>query len=431
MKKNTIKIVSLGCSKNLVDSEVLMGQIEANGLEIVPEEAEDSDIVIINTCGFINDAKEESIDTILNYSQSKKEGKLKKVIVMGCLSERYTDQLKAEMPDIDNLYGVNDIPQIVKDLGADYKKELVGERKITTPSHFAYLKISEGCDHSCSFCAIPGIRGKHSSRTMESLVTEAKKLATKGVKELILIAQDLTAYGVDIYGEKKLAELLKKLADIKSIEWIRLHYAYPTSFPENVLSFMSENPKICNYMDIPLQHNNDRILKSMRRGHRAKTNRALVEKFRAMVPWLTVRTTFIVGYPGETQEEFEELKSFVKEMRFDRVGVFTYSHEEDTHAFKLDDDVPEEIKQRRADEIMEMQEQISLEKNQEKIGRVFKVIVDRKEGNYFVGRTEGDSYEVDNEVLITAVESLKVGEFYQVEITDAENFDLFGILAES
>ena len=428
MKNNKIKIISLGCSKNLVDSEVLMGQIEANGLEVVPEEEEESDIVIINTCGFINDAKEESIDTILDYAQSKKDGKLKKVIVMGCLSERYTDQLKAEMPDIDNIYGVNDIPRIVADLGADYKKELIGERKITTPSHFAYFKISEGCDHSCSFCAIPGIRGKHISRSMESLVEEAQLLAAKGVKELILIAQDLTAYGTDIYGEKKLAELLKKLAEISGIEWLRLHYAYPTSFPDEVLQIMAANDKICNYIDIPLQHNNDRILQSMRRGHRAKTNRELVEKFRDIVPGLTVRTTFIVGYPGETEDEFVDLKNFIKEMRFDRVGVFTYSHEEDTPAFELEDDVPEEVKQRRVEEIMEIQEQISLEKNQEKIGKTFKVLVDREEGEFWVGRTEGDSYEVDNEVLISAVEPLKIGDFYQVEITGAETFDLFGVI---
>lgn len=430
MEKNKIKIVSLGCSKNLVDSEVLMGQIEANGLEIVPDEEEESDIVIINTCGFINDAKEESIDTILNYAQSKKDGNLKKVVVMGCLSERYTDQLKAEMPDIDNIYGVNDIPQIVADLGADYKKNLIGERKVTTPSHFAYFKISEGCDHSCSFCAIPGIRGKHKSKTIEALVLEAEKLAAKGVKELILIAQDLTAYGSDIYGEKKLAALLEQLASVEKIEWLRLHYAYPTSFPEDVLDLMVKNPKICNYIDIPLQHNNDRILKSMRRGHRAKTNRTLVEKFRATVPGLTVRTTFIVGYPGETDEEFLDLKNFIQEMRFDRVGVFTYSHEEDTHAFALEDNVPEEVKQNRADEIMELQEQISLEINQEKIGNIFKVIVDRQEGDFWVGRTEGDSYEVDNEVLISSTENLKIGEFYKVRITDAETFDLFGILAE-
>ncbi|OIP02764.1 MAG: ribosomal protein S12 methylthiotransferase RimO [Bacteroidetes bacterium CG2_30_33_31] len=428
MKKNTIKIVSLGCSKNLVDSEVLMGQIQANGLELVANEDDESDIVIINTCGFIKDAKEESIDTILNYAQAKKNGKVQKVIVMGCLSERYTKELKAEMPDIDNIYGVNDIPQIVKDLGAIYKKELIGERKVSTPSHFAYFKISEGCNHSCAFCAIPGIRGKHKSRSMESLIDEAQRLASKGVKELIMIAQDLTYYGVDNYGKKMLGNLLEKLAYVEGIEWIRLHYAYPTQFPEDVLSLMASNSKICKYLDIPLQHNDDRILKSMRRSHNSKSNRELVAKFREMVPGLTIRTTFIVGFPGETDEEFEHLKDFVREMRFDRVGVFTYSHEEDTHAFSLEDNVPQKVKDRRAAELMQIQEEISLEKNLEKVGKTFKVIVDRLEDNFYVGRTEGDSYEVDNEVLISSQIDLQIGEFYNVEITDAETFDIFGII---
>ena len=428
MKKNTIKIVSLGCSKNLVDSEVLMGQIQANGLELVANEDDESDIVIINTCGFIKDAEEESIDTILNYAQAKKNGKVQKVIVMGCLSERYTKELKAEMPDIDNIYGVNDIPQIVKDLGAIYKKELIGERKVSTPSHFAYFKISEGCNHSCAFCAIPGIRGKHKSRSMESLIDEAQRLASKGVKELIMIAQDLTYYGVDNYGKKMLGNLLEKLAYVEGIEWIRLHYAYPTQFPEDVLSLMASNSKICKYLDIPLQHNDDRILKSMRRSHNSKSNRELVAKFREMVPGLTIRTTFIVGFPGETDEEFEHLKDFVREMRFDRVGVFTYSHEEDTHAFSLEDNVPQKVKDRRAAELMQIQEEISLEKNLEKVGKTFKVIVDRLEDNFYVGRTEGDSYEVDNEVLISSQIDLQIGEFYNVEITDAETFDIFGII---
>jgi len=420
--------VSLGCSKNLVDSEVLMGQIQANGLELVANEDDESDIVIINTCGFIKDAKEESIDTILNYAQAKKNGKVQKVIVMGCLSERYTKELKAEMPDIDNIYGVNDIPQIVKDLGAIYKKELIGERKVSTPSHFAYFKISEGCNHSCAFCAIPGIRGKHKSRSMESLIDEAQRLASKGVKELIMIAQDLTYYGVDNYGKKMLGNLLEKLAYVEGIEWIRLHYAYPTQFPEDVLSLMASNSKICKYLDIPLQHNDDRILKSMRRSHNSKSNRELVAKFREMVPGLTIRTTFIVGFPGETDEEFEHLKDFVREMRFDRVGVFTYSHEEDTHAFSLEDNVPQKVKDRRAAELMQIQEEISLEKNLEKVGKTFKVIVDRLEDNFYVGRTEGDSYEVDNEVLISSQIDLQIGEFYNVEITDAETFDIFGII---
>lgn len=427
MKKQTIKIISLGCSKNLVDSEVLMGQLKASGMELVNED-EDSDVVIVNTCGFIHDAKEESIDTILDFTHAKESGKIKKLVVMGCLSQRYSEHLKSEIPEIDHIYGVNDLPAIVAQLGADYKKELIGERQLTTPKHFAYFKISEGCDHSCSFCAIPGIRGKHVSRTMESLIDEAKRLASKGVKELILIAQDLTYYGIDLYGKKMLATLLQQLSEVEGIEWMRLHYAYPTSFPIDVLELMNENPKICKYIDIPLQHHDDAILKSMRRGHNSRLNVELVEKFRSIVPSLTVRTTFIVGYPGETEEAFEKLKSFIEQMRFDRVGVFTYSHEEDTHAFALVDDVPEDLKRRRADELMELQEQISLEKNREKIGREMKVIIDRQEDDYFVGRTEGDSYEVDNEVLITATKDIKIGEFYTVKITGAESFDLMAEL---
>lgn len=428
MIKKRIKLVSLGCSKNLVDSEKLLGQIQANDFEVVDEDAPESEIVIVNTCGFINDAKEESIDTILSFAEAKKRGEIKELIVMGCLSERYTDAIRNEMPDIDHIYGVNDIPKIVEDLGAQYRSELIGERKLTTPSHFAYFKISEGCNHTCAFCAIPGIRGKHVSRPIIDLIAEAQALAQKGVKELILIAQDLTFYGIDLYGKKMLESLLIELSKIDGIEWIRLHYAYPTSFPEEVLHLMAKNPKICNYIDIPLQHNDDRILKSMRRGHNSKINKALVEKFRAIVPDLSLRTTFIVGFPGETQEAFENLKKFIIESRFDRLGVFTYSHEEDTHAYALEDDVPQDVKEERAAELMAIQEQISLEKNQEKIGKTFKVIVDRHEGEYFVGRTEGDSYEVDNEVLISATQELNIGNFYDVEITDAENFDIFGII---
>lgn len=415
--------MSLGCSKNLVDSEVLMGQLKVNGMVLAAED-EDADIVVVNTCGFINDAKEESIDTILDFTRAKEEGQIKKLVVMGCLSERYKDQLKNEIPEIDRIYGVNDIPEIVKELGADYRKELIGERFLTTPSHFAYFKISEGCDHSCSFCAIPGIRGKHKSKLMEDLIVEAQKLAKNGVKELILIAQDLTYYGIDIYGEKRLADLIQKLSDVEGIEWIRMHYAYPTSFPVEVLHLMNENPKLCKYIDIPLQHHDDQILKSMRRGHNSRLNVELVEKFRSIVPQLTVRTTFIVGYPGETDDAFEKLKNFIIQMRFDRVGVFTYSHEEDTHAFALKDDVPQGIKVKRANELMQIQEQISLEKNQEKIGKTFKVIIDRLEGEYFIGRTEGDSYEVDNEVLISTATTLNIGDFYNVVITSAESFDL-------
>ena len=427
MKQQRIKVISLGCSKNLVDSERLMGQLNANHLKLVPEDAE-SDVVVINTCGFINDAKEESIDTIMDYTHAKESGRIKKLVVMGCLSERYRDQLKQEIPELDHVYGVNELPKIVEDLGVDYKKELLGERFLTTPSHFAYFKISEGCDHSCSFCAIPGIRGKHVSQPMETLVEEAGRLAQQGVKELILIAQDLTYYGIDLYGEKRLGALLQKLSEVQGIEWLRLHYAYPTSFPEDVLHLMNENPKICRYIDIPLQHHDDALLKSMRRGHNARLNVELVNKFRKMVPRLTVRTTFIVGYPGETEEAFERLKSFIQEMRFDRVGVFTYSHEEDTYAFALEDNVPEDVKQRRANELMEIQEQISYEKNMEKVGKTFKVLIDRKEDEFFVGRTEGDSYEVDNEVLISSVKTLNLGEFYTVKITGAESFDLMGEL---
>jgi len=400
-----------------------MGQLKVNGMTLAAED-EDADIVVVNTCGFIHDAKEESIDTILDFTRAKEEGQIKKLVVMGCLSERYKDQLKNEIPEIDKIYGVNDIPEIVKELGADYRKELIGERFLTTPSHFAYFKISEGCDHSCSFCAIPGIRGKHKSKPMEELIVEAQKLAKNGVKELILIAQDLTYYGIDLYGEKRLAELITKLSAIDGIEWIRMHYAYPTSFPVEVLHLMNENPKLCKYIDIPLQHQDDQILKSMRRGHNSRLNVELVEKFRSIVPDLTVRTTFIVGYPGETEEAFENLKNFIVKMRFDRVGVFTYSHEEDTHAFALKDDVPQGIKMKRANELMQIQEQISLEKNQEKIGKTFKVIIDRVEGEYFVGRTEGDSYEVDNEVLISTATTLDIGAFYNVVITSAESFDL-------
>jgi ribosomal protein S12 methylthiotransferase len=425
LKKQKIKIVSLGCSKNLVDSEVLMGNIESGGMEVVPEDAPQSDIVIINTCGFINDAKEESIDTILEYAAAKNRGDIRKLFVMGCLSERYKDELAKELTDVDSIFGVNDMGEILGSLGIDYRKELIGERKLTTPSHFAYFKISEGCDHSCSFCAIPDIRGRHISRSIESLEDEARRLAAKGVKELIVIAQDITYYGIDLYGKKMLAALLEKLVRVDGIEWIRLHYAYPTSFPEDVLHLMAREPKICSYLDIPLQHNSDRILRSMRRGHNSRINRELVEKFRKIVPGITLRTTFITGYPGETEEEFRELYDFVEEMRFDRVGVFTYSHEDDTPAFGLDDDVPEEVKQRRADEIMELQEQISLRKNKEKEGKVFKVLIDGKENGFWVGRTEGDSYEVDNTVLIDENEPLAIGEFFEVKITGADFFDLY------
>jgi ribosomal protein S12 methylthiotransferase len=423
-KKNKINVVTLGCSKNVYDSEVLMGQLRASNKEVVHEE--EGNIVVINTCGFINNAKEESINTILEFVQKKEDGLVDKVFVTGCLSERYKPDLQKEIPNVDEYFGTTELPGLLKALGADYKHELIGERITTTPKNYAYFKIAEGCDRPCSFCAIPIMRGKHRSTPMEDLVTEAEKLAAKGVKELILIAQDLTYYGLDLYKERALARLLRKLAGVDGIEWIRLHYAFPTGFPMDVLEVMRTEPKICNYLDIPLQHISDSILKSMRRGTtKAKTTK-LLEEFRAAVPEMAIRTTLIVGYPGETEEDFQTLKQWVKEMRFERLGCFTYSHEENTHAYNLEDDVPEEVKMDRANQIMEIQSQISWELNQQKIGKEFKVVIDRKEGGYFVGRTEFDSPDVDNEVLINAEEGyLRTGEFCTVKITAAEDFDLY------
>jgi ribosomal protein S12 methylthiotransferase len=424
LKKNKINVVTLGCSKNVYDSEVLMGQLRANNKEVVHEE--EGNIVVINTCGFIANAKEESINTILEYVQKKEEGVVDKVFVTGCLSERYKPDLKKEIPSVDQYFGTTELPGLLKALGADYKHELIGERLTTTPKNYAYLKIAEGCDRPCSFCAIPIMRGVHKSTPMEDLVTEAEKLAANGVKELILIAQDLTYYGLDLYKKRNLAELLLKLVDVEGIEWIRLHYAFPTGFPMDVLEAMRNEPKICNYIDIPLQHISDSVLKSMRRGTtKAKTTK-LLEDFRSAVPNMTIRTTLIVGYPGETEEDFQTLRNWVEEMRFERLGCFTYSHEENTHAYNLVDDVPEDIKMDRANEIMELQSQISWELNQQKIGKEFKVVIDRKEGGYFVGRTEFDSPDVDNEVLINAKENyLRTGEFFTVKITAAEDFDLY------
>jgi len=416
----------MGCSKNLVDSEKLMGQLKLNNLEVTHESNIESDYVIINTCGFIKDAKEESIETILNFIEAKKAGLIKKVFVMGCLSERYLDDLKEELIDADGIYGVHDMEEIISDIGADYKKDLIGERLLSTPKHYAYLKVSEGCDRTCSFCAIPLIRGKNISLPIEELVTEAEKLRDNGVKEIMLIAQDLTYYGVDLYGQKMLGKLLEELSCIKGIEWIRLHYTYPTQFPDDVLQLMKEKSNICNYMDIPLQHINDRILTSMKRGHKGSTTRKLLKKFREFVPDINIRTTMIVGYPGETEEEFQELLDFVKESRFDRLGAFTYSPEEDTPAYPIADDVSEETKTDRLNRLMELQEQISFEKNEDKIGKIFKVIIDKKEGNEYFGRTEYDSPEVDNEVIIETAENLVTGEFYKVKITGAEAFDLRG-----
>ncbi|MBP2830621.1 30S ribosomal protein S12 methylthiotransferase RimO [Aquimarina sp. U1-2] len=425
LKKNQINVVTLGCSKNVYDSEVLMGQLRANNKEVVHEK--EGNIVVINTCGFIANAKEESVNTILEYVQKKEEGVVDKVFVTGCLSERYKPDLEKEIPDVDQYFGTTELPGLLKALGADYKHELIGERLTTTPKNYAYLKIAEGCDRPCSFCAIPLMRGKHKSTPIEKLVIEAENLAKEGVKELILIAQDLTYYGLDLYKERKLADLLKALVRVEGIEWIRLHYAFPSGFPMDVLEVMKDEPKICKYIDIPLQHIADSILKSMRRGTTKAKTTQLLKEFRAIVPEMAIRTTLIVGYPGETQEDFETLRAWVKEMRFERLGCFTYSHEENTHAFNLEDDVPEEVKIQRANEIMEIQSQISWELNQEKIGKEFKVVIDRKEGNYFVGRTEFDSPDVDNEVLIDASKTyLKTGEFTTVKINEAEDFDLYG-----
>jgi len=425
LKKNKINVVTLGCSKNVYDSEVLMGQLKANNKEVVHEE--EGNIVVINTCGFIANAKEESVNTILEYVQKKDEGTVDKVFVTGCLSERYKPDLQEEIPDVDQYFGTTELPGLLKALGADYKHELIGERLTTTPKNYAYLKIAEGCDRPCSFCAIPLMRGKHKSTPIEELVIEAEKLAADGVKELVLIAQDLTYYGLDLYKERKLADLLRSLVKVEGIEWIRLHYAFPTGFPMDVLAVMKQEPKICNYIDIPLQHISDPILKSMRRGTTKTKTTKLLKEFREAVPEMSIRTTLIVGYPGETQEDFETLRSWVKEMRFERLGCFTYSHEENTHAFNLEDDVPEDVKMERANEIMEIQSQISWELNQQKIGKEFKIIIDRKEGNYFIGRTEFDSPDVDNEVLIDATKHyLKTGDYTTVKIYEAEDFDLYG-----
>ena len=425
LKKNKINVVTLGCSKNVYDSEVLMGQLRANNKDVAHEK--EGNVVVINTCGFIANAKEESVNTILEYVQKKEEGSVDKVFVTGCLSERYKPDLEKEIPDVDQYFGTTELPALLKALEADYKHELIGERLTTTPKNYAYLKIAEGCDRPCSFCAIPLMRGKHRSTPIEDLVAEAQKLAANGVKELILIAQDLTYYGLDLYKKRNLAELLRALVKVEGIEWIRLHYAFPTGFPMDVLDVIKEEPKVCNYIDIPLQHIADTILKSMRRGTTYAKTTKLLHDFRKYVPSMAIRTTLIVGYPGETEEDFQLLKDWVTDMRFERLGCFAYSHEENTHAYNLEDDVPEDVKQQRANEIMELQSQISWELNQEKIGKEFKVVIDRKEGNYFVGRTEYDSPDVDNEVLIDATKHyLKTGGFTHVKITDAADFDLYG-----
>lgn len=422
-----INIITLGCSKNLVDSEVLMHQLQTAGYSVEhnPEEVAGG-TVIVNTCGFINDAKEESIETILSFAEARKNHEVDKLFVMGCLAQRYQSQLREEIHEVDAFYGVSDLGPILSEFRIDYRKDLVGERAVTTPGHYAYLKVSEGCDRTCAFCAIPLIRGKHVSKPIEEIVTEARFLASKGVKEIMLIAQDLTYYGLDIYKKRALADLLKALVKVDGIEWIRLHYAYPAGFPEDVIEVIRANNKICNYLDIPLQHISDPILKSMRRGHNSAQTRQLIEKLRNRIPGIALRTTMIVGYPGETESDFEALKDFVREMKFERMGVFTYSHEEDTHAFKLEDDIPEEIKSRRMDELMAIQENISLELNEERVGEVYKTIIDRKEGDFWIGRSEFDSPEVDNEILIPEKYPLKPGHFYHIKITGAESFDLYG-----
>ena len=425
LMKNTINVITLGCSKNIYDSEVLMGQLRASGKEVVHEK--EGNIVVVNTCGFIDNAKEESVNTILEQIQKKEAGDVDKVYVTGCLSERYKPDLEKEIPQVDKYFGTTDLPQLLKVLEADYQHELVGERILTSPKHYAYMKIAEGCDRPCSFCAIPLMRGKHKSTPIEELVKQAEHLAKEGVKELILIAQDLTYYGLDLYKKRRLADLLIALVKVEGIEWIRLHYAFPTGFPEDVLEVMRVEDKICNYLDIPLQHIADPILKSMRRGTTEVKTTALLQKFRKEVPGIVLRTSLIVGYPGETEEDFETLKRWVKAMRFERLGCFTYSHEENTHAHQLEDDVPEEVKQERSNAIMEIQSQISWEHNQSCVGKTFRCLIDRKEGNHYIGRTFMDSPDVDNEVLIDATTHyLKQGEFTQVLITEASDYDLIG-----
>ncbi len=427
-KRNKINVITLGCSKNIYDSEIIIKQLEASKKNVVHEE--NGNIVVINTCGFINNAKQESIDTILEQIEYKQTGIVDKVYVTGCLSERYKNDLEKEIPDVDQYFGTTDLPQLLKVLEADYKHELVGERILTTPKHYAYLKIAEGCDRPCSFCAIPLMRGKHRSTPIEKLVDQAKNLAKNGVKELILIAQDLTYYGLDLYKERRLAQLLSALSKLDGIEWIRLHYAFPTGFPEDVLEVMRNESKICNYLDIPLQHISDKILKSMRRGTNKEKTTSLIKRFRELVPDIVLRTTLIVGYPGETDKDFEILKKWVKEMRFERLGCFKYSHEEDTHAYLLKDDVPEELKQKRLNEIMEIQSEIAFNNNEKLVGKVFKCLIDRKEGTNFIGRTFMDSPDVDNEVVIDAKKFyFKLGEFVSIRIIGANNYDLVGIPA--
>ena len=430
IKKDKVSVITLGCSKNLVDSEVLMSQLQHGGYDVQHDKwSKGRNIVIVNTCGFIDRAKEESINTILDYADAKNAGKIEKLYVTGCLSQRYKDNLETEIPEVDAFFGTLELPRLLKTLKVDYKHELIGERFLTTPIHYAYLKISEGCNRTCSFCAIPLMRGKHISRSIEDLVAEAKNLASQGVKELILIAQELTFYGLDIYKKRKLPELLQELSKVDGIEWIRLHYAYPAQFPLEIIDAIAENKKACHYLDMPLQHASDNILTAMRRNITNEETKDLIRKIRAKVPDIALRTTMLVGFPGETEEDIENLKNFIAEVRFDRLGVFTYSHEESTRAHGLEDNKPQELKDERAAEVMEVQQQISNELNQKKVGQTFKVLFDRKEGGYFIGRTEFDSPEVDNEVLVPAKDAyVRVGDFANVKITSAEEFDLYGEL---
>ena len=428
LKQNKVNVVTLGCSKNIVDSEVLMGQLRANKFEVTHEsDDKDAAIVIINTCGFIDNAKQESIDTILHFAKEKEKGRIDKLIVTGCLSERYKPDLEKEITNVDAFFGTRDLPFLLKSLGADYKHELVGERLLTTPRHYAYMKISEGCDRPCSFCAIPLMRGNHISRPMEELVEEAKKLVQNGTKEILLIAQDSTYYGLDIYKERRLAELLSRLSDVDGLGWIRLHYAFPSGFPEDVLTVMNSRSNICKYLDMPLQHISDAMLKSMRRGTTREKTYALIDRIRTSVPGIALRTSLIAGYPGETEQDHEDMLRFVEDVKFERLGIFTYSHEENTHAFKLEDDVDAELKQERAQAVMAIQQDISTSINEAKVGKELKVLFDRKEGTNFIGRTEFDSPEVDNEVLVDATQQyVRVGDFATVKIERTSDFDLYG-----
>ncbi len=429
--QNKVNVITLGCSKNLVDSEVLMGQLQANDFDVTHEAVKnDANIVIINTCGFIDNAKQESIDTILRYADEKAAGRLEKLYVTGCLSQRYKDELEIEIPQVDAYFGTLELPQMLKVLNADYKHELIGERLLTTPRHYAYFKIAEGCNRPCSFCAIPLMRGQHVDRTMDDLVRDAQHLAAQGTRELILIAQDLTYYGLQAYGERKLPELLRRLSDVNGIDWIRLQYAYPSQFPLEALDVMAERANICKYLDMPLQHGSDNMLKTMRRGITRRRTMELVDTIRQRVPGIALRTTLIAGHPGETNADFDEMYEFVRQTRFERLGIFTYSHEDNTHAYTLEDSVPAELKQARADAIMELQQGISLELNEARVGQTYKVLFDRKESGHFVGRTEFDSPEVDNEVLVPVGKDtfVRLGDFANVEITSATDFDLYGKL---